>query len=94
MSTYNRERYLRNKEAALIANNTLRRKQDDEYKQAVKDYNKENWYKYYSVNKERISLAKKVAYQAKKLLVLQEAYASKYLCEQPNEEDELNRAGF
>ena len=94
MSTYNRERYLRNKEAALIANNTWRRKQDDEYKQAAKDYSKENWSKYYIVNKERISLAKKVAYQAKKLLVLQEAYTSRYLREQQIEEDELNQAGF
>ncbi len=92
MSTYNRERYLRNKEAALIANNTWRKKQDDEYKQAAKDYSKENWTKYYVVNKERILFAKKVAYQAKKLL--QEEYTNRYLCGQPNGEDELDRAGF
>jgi hypothetical protein len=94
MSTYNRERYLRYKESALKANTVWKAKQDDEYKQAVKEYNKENWQKYYSANKERLSLAKKVAYQAKKLLVSQEAYTSRYLREQPNEEDELNRAGF
>ena len=89
MSTYDKETYLRNKASILKANNTWRRKQDDEYKQAVKEYNKENWQKYYNANKERISLAKKVAYQAKKIEKL-----NSYVCCQRNEEDELNRAGF
>ncbi len=92
MSTYDKERYLRNKASVLKANNTWRRKQDDEYKQTVKEYCKENWQKYYSVNKERISLAKKVAYQAKKLAKLEEA--NRYACEMRYAEDDINQAGF